>query len=85
MTKKILLIIPPNIAFVDFVSPPGNTKVSYKNGMEYGSLITEMPLGVISLSAYIKKHIDYDIKLIDFNVELNKVDSFDYIVFYILL
>ena len=82
MALKILLIVPPNITFEDYINPPGNTKGTKKGGKEYGSLITDMPLGVISLNAYIKKHIDCDIELIDFNVELNKIDDFQYESFY---
>ena len=35
-----------------------------------------MPLGVLALSAYIKKHCDVEVDVIDFNVPLNKVDEF---------
>lgn len=82
MAQKILLIVPPNISFEDYINPPGNTKGTKKGDKEYGSLITDMPLGVISLNAYINKHLDCDIELIDFNVELNKVDKFQFESFY---
>ena len=75
---KILLIVPPNIGFTDFISPPSNVKISTK-GVErkkYGSIITDMPLGIISLSAYLKSKIDIQTRGIDFNVLLNKIDSF---------
>jgi len=39
--------------------------------------VTDMPVGIISLSAYIKKHVDVEVKLIDFNVELNKIKDFE--------
>jgi len=78
MSLKILLIVPPNITFQDYINPPGNTKGTTKGGREYGSLITDMPLGVISLNAYIKKYMDCEIELIDFNVELNKVNEFQF-------
>jgi len=75
--KNILFIIPPNITFNDFFNPGGNVKVVQKGKQNFGSLITEPPLGVISLYAYVKKSIN-NVKLIDFNVELNKVDSFEH-------
>jgi len=74
---KILLIVPPNIGFTDFISPPSNVKISTK-GVErkkYGSIITDMPLGIISLSAYLKSKIDIQTRGIDFNVLLKSIVS----------
>jgi len=76
MPRRVLLIVPPNIPFNDFINPSGNTKATTKKDKQYGSLITDMPLGVISLNAYLKDNINCDIQLIDFNVELNKVGQF---------
>jgi len=46
--------------------------------MFFGSVITDMPLGPISLSAYLKKFIKINVTCIDFNVELNKVSHFNH-------
>lgn len=75
---KILFIVPPNIGYHDFVTPPSNVKVQQHHGRAFGSVITDMPLGIISLSAYLKKHIDIETRAIDFNVALNKLDRFDW-------
>lgn len=69
---------PPNITYDDFVNPPGNISTISKKGKLFGSLITDIPLGPISLSAYLKKFIDIEVHLVDFNVELNKVEEFNY-------
>ena len=67
------------VPFESFVNPFDNGR-SYKkkDGKKYNSLSTDIPLGPISLSAYLKKHIDIDVKLVDFNVELNHADSFPF-------
>lgn len=75
---KILFLLPPNIEFDDFISPPANISTIEKNGLQFGSVITDIPLGVISLSAYLKEHISIDSKCVDFNVELNRASSFEY-------
>ena len=75
---KILFLLPPNIEFDDFVSPPANISTIEKNGLQFGSVITDIPLGVISLSAYLKDYLSIDSKCIDFNVELNRASSFEY-------
>jgi len=76
---KILFVVPPNIGFTDFISPPSNVKVqSMLSGKAFGSVITDMPLGIISLSAYLKKSIDVETSGLDFNVELNKLERFDW-------
>lgn len=61
-----------------FVSPGFNERITVKKSGRYGSPITDMPLGVISLSAYLKKNAEVEVKLIDFNILLNKLESFDY-------
>jgi len=59
---------------------PGNNMRSYEkaDGKRYNSLSTDLPLGPLSMSAYLKQFIDIDVKLIDFNVELNHVEHFNY-------
>ena len=75
---KILFLLPPNIEFDDFVSPPPNISTIQKGHSQFGSVITDIPLGVISLSAYLKKHITLSSDCIDFNVELNKDKCFEF-------
>ena len=73
---RILFINPLNIGFDDFINHSYNI-VQKKYG-NYGDVLTDMPLGVLSLSAYIKKHTAAETKLVDFNIVLNKLESFDY-------
>ena len=76
---KILFIVLPNITYEDFVSPGPNVRHIRKNdGKNYGSLLTDMPLGVISMSGYLKKHIKVDVQLLDFNIALNTDAGFPY-------
>lgn len=80
--EKILFIMPPNITFGEFVKPPQNVKqIKNEKGQAFGSVITDIPLGPLSLSAYIKKHLPVETRLVDFNVELNRVTEFDYASF----
>lgn len=76
--EKILLVIPPSIPYERFVNPGLNERVAVKKSKRYGVPITDMPIGVISLSAYLKKHVDVEVKLIDFNIVLNKLEGFKY-------
>jgi anaerobic magnesium-protoporphyrin IX monomethyl ester cyclase len=78
--KPILLfLIPMYVSFSSFLEPFDNGR-SYqkKDGKFYNSLSTDIPLGPISMSAYVKQFVDIDIRQIDFNVELNHVDEFPY-------
>ena len=76
--ENILFIIPPNIKYESFVNPPENVKAVSRRSGTFGAVITDMPLGVMSLSAYLKKHAAVKTELIDFNVELNKTDFFEF-------
>lgn len=78
MVDKILFIIPPHISFNQFVNPSYNERSIHKKYGIFGSVLTDMPLGVLSLSAYVKKHIAVETKVVDFNVVLNKVESFEF-------
>ncbi|MDC6484831.1 radical SAM protein [Methylophilaceae bacterium] len=83
--KKILFIIPLHIPFEDYINPPSNARSIMKNdGKYYNSIMTDLPLGAMSMSAYIKKfHSGIDVKLLDFNVEINLFDDgFPYENFY---
>lgn len=71
---KILFLVPAPIVFEDFIHPDFNARIVGK----YASVLTDMPLGVLSMSAYLKKHITVDTKLIDFSVILNEIKDFNY-------
>jgi radical SAM superfamily enzyme YgiQ (UPF0313 family) len=80
--KKILFLVPPSIDYNKFKHPPENVRTIPKKDGLYGSVLTDIPLGVLALSAYVKRHSETSTKLIDFNTVLNKLDSFDYPSFY---
>jgi radical SAM superfamily enzyme YgiQ (UPF0313 family) len=75
---KILFIVPPNISFNSFVNPAFNERTVVKKSGNYGSIVTDTPIGLLSLSSYLKKNTAVEIKLIDFNIVLNKMESFEY-------
>ncbi|MBF0558422.1 MAG: radical SAM protein [Nitrospirae bacterium] len=75
---RILFIVPPHLKFDDFVNPSYNTRIVKKKYGNFGSVLTDMPLGALAMSAYIKKHVSVESRLLDFNVVLNKLDSFNY-------
>lgn len=77
-TEKILFIVPPYVAYDNFVHPAFNERIVVKKGGNFGSVVTDMPIGLLSLSAYIKKHANVEVKLIDFNVVLNQIEYFEY-------
>ena len=76
--KKILFLTPPSIPYVRFINPGFNERATNKKSGRYGSPITDMPLGVISLSAYLKEHAEVDVRYIDFNIVLNKMETFEH-------
>lgn len=76
---KILFILPPHLTFRDFISPASNARhIPKKDGRYYGDILTDMPLGILSLSAYVKKYATQpvEVRLVDFNIELNRLDGF---------
>ncbi len=75
---RILFIVPPHIKFDDFINPSYNARVVKKKYGNYGSVLTDMPLGVMAISSYLKKSADVQTMLIDFNVVLNKSDGFEF-------
>ncbi|MBZ0105886.1 MAG: radical SAM protein [Sulfuricella denitrificans] len=79
-TERILFVVPPNITFDDFVTPPANvgTVRLSKSDKPFGSVITDIPLGIISLSAYLKAHLGIDAMAIDFNVQLLREAEFEF-------
>jgi anaerobic magnesium-protoporphyrin IX monomethyl ester cyclase len=70
--KKILFLIPPNIRHDDYVNPGYNERHLVKGGVTFNSLTTDMPIGILALSAYVKKHAEVESRLCDFNIILNK-------------
>lgn len=75
---KILFIVPPYTNFDSFVNPAFNDGTIVKKSVQYRSIVTDMPIGLLSMSAYLKKHAFIEIKLIDFNIVLNKLENFAY-------
>lgn len=73
-----MFVVPPYVNFNSFINPAFNERAVVKKSGNYGSIVTELPLGLLSLSAYLKKNTAVDIKLVDFNVVLNKMESFAY-------
>ncbi|MEK7072363.1 MAG: radical SAM protein [Patescibacteria group bacterium] len=79
ITDRLLFIVPPYITYTSFVKPDFNERVVFKKNGSFGSLVTEMPLGILSISSYLKKNINsIEIKFIDFNVVLNKMVDFSF-------
>jgi radical SAM superfamily enzyme YgiQ (UPF0313 family) len=68
--------VPPHITFEGFAHPDYNARVVMKENGRFGNVLTEMPLSVLCLSSYVKKHARVETRLIDFNVELNEAESF---------
>ena len=61
-TIQLLMLVPMHISFESFLEPQHNSRNFKKaNGIAYNSLSTDLPLGPISISAYLKKFIDVDI------------------------
>lgn len=75
---KILFIVPPHISFNQFINPSYNERIIHKKFGDFGSVLTDMPLGVLSMSAYVKKYAAVETKLVDFNIVLNKLESFKF-------
>jgi hypothetical protein len=75
-TERILFVVPPNIQFADFTNPSCDAKVVVKKNVGYGSVLTDMPLGILSMSTYLKKHAAVETRLVDFNIELNTMEGF---------
>ena len=74
--EKILFIVPPYVNYDSFVHPAFNDGTMTKESGKYRNIVADMPMGLLSLSAYLKKHADVQIKVIDFNIVLHKMKSF---------
>lgn len=76
---RILLLVPMHITFESFLNPPPNTRSYLKqDGRHYNLPPTDLPLGMLSISGYLKKHVAVDIKLVDFNIRVAEIDRFDH-------
>lgn len=83
MIKKIQFLVPPHISYAQFVKPAHNERVVRKANGSFGSVLTDMPLGVMAMSSYLKKQCPgLETGLLDFNVLLNKAERFEHEGFY---
>jgi len=57
--EKILFIVPPNITYNAYARPASNVKVVSQGERRLGTVVTDMPLGPLSLSSYVKEHGAY--------------------------
>ena len=74
--KKLLFIVPMHITWDSFVNPAFfNVGIKKEDGKSYNPPRTDLPLGPLSMSAYLKKFLDIDVKLIDFNAEVNSLED----------
>lgn len=77
--KRLLFLVPMHITWDSFITPQFyNVGVKKDDGKAYNIPRTDLPLGPLSMSAYLKKFVDVDVKLVDFNAEVNALDSFPY-------
>jgi radical SAM superfamily enzyme YgiQ (UPF0313 family) len=74
--EKVLFIVPPAVKYEEFINPDYNIGTLIKKNGSFANVLTEMPLGILSMSAYLKDQASVETKLIDFNVILNKIDPF---------
>lgn len=80
--EKILFVVPPHLKFLDFINPSYNARHEVRqSGETFGAVLTDMPLGPMSISAYLKKMskpTPPKIKILDFNVELNLLQKWQW-------
>lgn len=71
--KRALIIVPPNITYNNFRNPTKNTKSwLHQNGLELGVIITDVPLGAMTICGWLSTTYDMETKLLDYNVEIHK-------------
>jgi radical SAM superfamily enzyme YgiQ (UPF0313 family) len=72
-----------HITFESFIHPAANQR-SYrkKDGKSYHLPPTDLPLGMLSISGFLKKHAAVDVRLVDFNVKVAEVEAFPYESFF---
>ncbi|MES9845368.1 MAG: radical SAM protein [Candidatus Sedimenticola sp. PURPLELP] len=68
--EKILFIVPPHIGYHSFMNPAV--------GEHKDTISKYLPQGILSISAYLKKHSNVDVRLLDFNTFLSRGDQFEY-------
>lgn len=71
--------MPPHLKLEDFLRPAYNARIEARaSGQRFGSVLTDMPLGPMALSAYLKQALGpkVEVRLLDFNVELNYLQAF---------
>jgi anaerobic magnesium-protoporphyrin IX monomethyl ester cyclase len=76
--KKILFLVPVHISYESYISPPNNARTVLKKGRVLNTLATDLPQGLLSISSYLKKHVDIEVQLVDFNVEVFGLEEFNY-------
>lgn len=64
MKNGILFVIPPSLPASDLESS-GTIKYS-------SYILTSIPMGILSISAYLKKYLEPEIRIIDLNIALNQ-------------
>lgn len=81
---RCVFIIPPHVQFKQYINPSFNERrVLKRDGNYYANLVTDMPLGPMCLSSWLKKHIsDISVDLIDLNIHLNDLENFPYQSYY---
>lgn len=78
---KILFIVPPYINFESFIKPTFNEPTMEKKSEKYRNIVADMPIGLLSLSSYLKKQRAVEVKIVDFNIVVCKMKSFEYASF----
>lgn len=77
-TEHILFIVPPYVGYESFIKPAFNDGTMAKGSKKYRNIVADVPIGLLSMSSYIKKHSTAQVRLIDFNIVLHKAKQFDY-------
>lgn len=79
---RILFIAPPHIMIKDFVTPRYNMRNATRaSGVVFGAVLTDMPLGPLSISSYVKSQLGADkvqVRVLDLNVSLNLVQRWEW-------
>ncbi|MDR1351335.1 MAG: cobalamin B12-binding domain-containing protein, partial [Zoogloeaceae bacterium] len=80
---NILFLVPMHITFGTFTNPDDNQRTCWKqDGRFYNLPPTDLPLGILSISAFLKKYVDVVVELLDFNVEAVTCATFAYDSFF---
>ena len=74
LNKKLLFIVPPSLPIHDL-------SVTDSEKKDFGYMISSIPMGVLSLASYIKKHSKTDVIVLDMNThvieEMNITDKWE--------